>query len=187
MMSHPFNKFKHDTADQSSIKDWASHRRATLTISPVQKVGLAKAININGRDFGPVDVIDEDGAIMLPVKDGKHFKEMSVGKHMLNYDSMVMLTHFKVYVMGGFSGSLENIAIGCADGTIGKKMVHAAPDNEDFASWLKGEPFMESIMESAKATINHFGNRIVYINVLRNISVDCDCEGVTAAPTRCTG
>ena len=121
---------------------------------------------------------------MLPIKGGKHFKEMSVGKHMLIYDSMVVLTHFKGHLMGGFGGSLKNIAIGCADGTIGKKMVHASPDNEDFANLPKGEPFMENMVESAKATIDHFGNRIVYINVLRNLSVDCDCEGVSAAPTK---
>ena len=103
---------------------------------------------------------------------------------MLNYDSMVVLTHFKGHAMGGFGGSMKNIAIGCADGPIGKKMVHAAPDNEDYASWLKGEPFQENMVESAKATIDHFGKRIVYINVLRNMSVDCDCAGVGAAPVK---
>ena len=76
--------------------------------------------------------------------------EVSVGKHMLNYDSMVVLTHFKGHLMGGFGGSLKNIAIGCADGPIGKKMVHAAPDNEDYASWLKGEPFMENMWSRQK-------------------------------------
>jgi len=143
-----------------------------------------ETLKINGWDFCPVDIMDEDGAVMIPIKGGKHFKEMSVGKHMLNYDSMVVLTHFKGHIMGGFGGSLKNIAIGCADGTIGKKMVHAAPDNKDFANWLKGEPFMENMVESAKAMIDHFGDRIVYINVLRNMSVDCDCEGVSAAPTK---
>jgi uncharacterized Fe-S center protein len=143
-----------------------------------------ETLKINGWDFCPVDIMDEDGAVMIPVQGGKHFKEMSVGKHMLNYDSMVVLTHFKGHVMGGFGGSLKNIAIGCADGTIGKKMVHAAPDNEDISKWLTGAPFMENMVESAKATIDHFGNRIVYINVLRNMSVDCDCVGVSAAPTK---
>jgi len=143
-----------------------------------------ETLKINGWDFCPVDIMDEDGAVMIPVKGGKHFKEMSVGKHMLNYDSMVVLTHFKGHPMGGFGGSLKNIAIGCADGAIGKKMVHAAPDNEDFERWLKGEPFMENMVESAKATIDHFGKRIVYINVLRNMSVDCDCAGVSAAPVK---
>jgi uncharacterized Fe-S center protein len=97
---------------------------------------------------------------------------------------MVVLTHFKGHAMGGFGGSLKNIAIGCADGPIGKKMVHAAPDNENYAEWLKGEPFMENMVESAKATIDHFGKKIVYINVLRNMSVDCDCAGVSAAPPK---
>jgi uncharacterized Fe-S center protein len=109
---------------------------------------------------------------------------MSVGKHMLNYDSMVVLTHFKGHLMGGFGGSLKNIAIGCADGPIGKKLVHAAPDNENPDNWLKGEHFMENMVESAKATIDHFGQKIVYINVLRNMSVDCDCAGVEAAPVK---
>jgi uncharacterized protein len=109
---------------------------------------------------------------------------MSVGKHLLNYDAMVVLTHFKGHAMGGFGGSMKNIAIGCADGTIGKKMVHDAPDNDDYETWLKGEPFQENMVESAKAIIDHFGKKIVYINVLRNMSVDCDCAGVTAAPVK---
>jgi hypothetical protein len=86
-----------------------------------------ETISINGWDFCPVDIMDEDGAVMIPVKGGKHFKEMSVGKHMLDYDSMVVLTHFKGHASGGFGGSLKNIAIGCADGPIGKKMIHGAP------------------------------------------------------------
>ncbi|MDR3579863.1 MAG: DUF362 domain-containing protein [Oryzomonas sp.] len=143
-----------------------------------------ETIKINGWDFCPVDIMDEDGAVMIPVKGGKHFKEMSVGKHMLNYDSMVVLTHFKGHASGGFGGSLKNIAIGCADGPIGKKMIHGAPDNVHYELWLKGEPFQENMVESAKATIDHFGKRIVYINVLRNMSVDCDCAGIAAAPVK---
>jgi len=143
-----------------------------------------ETLKINGWDFCPVDIMDEEGAVMIPVQGGRHFKEMSVGKHMLRYDSMVVLTHFKGHLMGGFGGSLKNVAIGCADGTIGKKMVHGARDNEDLEGWLKGEPFMENMVESAKATIDHFGRRIVYINVLRNMSVDCDCAGMGAAPVK---
>lgn len=143
-----------------------------------------ETLKINGWTFCPVDIMDEDGAVMLPVKGGKRFKEVSVGKHMLNYDSMVVLTHFKGHAMGGFGGSMKNIAIGCADGPIGKKQVHAAPDNENYSQWLQGEAFMENMVESAKATIDHFGKRIVYINVLRNMSVDCDCAGVSAAPPK---
>jgi uncharacterized protein len=143
-----------------------------------------ETIKINGWDFCPVDIMDEDGAVMIPLKGGKHFKEMSVGKHMLNYDSMVVLTHFKGHAMGGFGGSLKNIAIGCADGLIGKKMVHAAPDNDHYELWPKGEPFQENMVESAKATSDHFGKKIAFINVLRNMSMDCDCAGVTAEPVK---
>lgn len=143
-----------------------------------------ETIRINGWNFCPVDIMDEDGAVMIPVKEGRCFKEMSVGKHMLTYDSMVVLTHFKGHAMGGFGGSMKNIAIGCADGPIGKKMIHAAPDNENYEKWLMGEPFQENMVESAKATMDHFGKRIVYINVLRNMSVDCDCAGTKAAPVK---
>jgi len=143
-----------------------------------------ETLKINGWDFCPVDIMDEDGAVMIHVIGGKHFMQMLVGKHMLSYDSMVVLTHFKGHAMGGFGGSMKNIAIGCADGPIGKKMVHAAPDNENYAAWLKGEPFMENMVESAKATVDHFDKKIVYINVLRNMSVDCDCAGVSAAPPK---
>lgn len=143
-----------------------------------------ETIRINGWDFCPVDIMDEDGAVMIPVKGGRRFKEMSVGKHLLDYDSLVVLTHFKGHAMGGFGGSMKNIAIGCADGPIGKKMVHDAPDNDNYEQWLKGEPFQENMVESAKAVVDHFGKRIVFINVLRNMSVDCDCAGVRAAPVK---
>lgn len=143
-----------------------------------------ETIKTNGWTFCPVDIMDEDGAVMLPIKGGKHFKEMSVGRNLLNYDSMVVLTHFKGHAMGGFGGSMKNISIGCADGPVGKKMIHAAPDDQNFEAWLKGEEFQENMVESAKATIDHFGKHIVYINVLRNMSVDCDCAGIKAAPVK---
>ncbi len=141
--------------------------------------GHRETLKINGWTFCPVDIMDEDGAVMIPVKGGKHFKEMSVGKHMLNYDSMVVLTHFKGHTMGGFGGSMKNIAIGCADGKIGKAMIHGSQGEN---LWLANKArFMENMAESAKATADHFGKHIVYINVLRNMSVDCDCAGTSAA------
>jgi uncharacterized protein len=143
-----------------------------------------ETIKINGWDFCPVDIMDEEGAVLIPVKGGKHFKSMSVGSHLLTYDSLVVLTHFKGHASGGFGGSLKNISIGCADGVVGKKMIHGAKGHEDYETWLKGEPFQENMVESAKATADHFGTRIVYINVLRNMSVDCDCAGVKAAPVK---
>jgi uncharacterized Fe-S center protein len=139
---------------------------------------------INGWDFCPVDILDEEGAVMIPVKGGRHFAEMSVGSHLPRYESLVVLTHFKGHASGGFGGSMKNIAIGCADAAIGKRMIHAAGDHTDVATWLKGKPFQENMVESAKATADHFGTKIVYLNVLRNMSVDCDCAGLKAAPVK---
>jgi hypothetical protein len=116
---------------------------------------------------------------MLPIEGGKHFKEMSMGKNILAYDSMLVLTHFKGHTMGGFGGSNKNIGIGCADGRIGKKMIHTYPGQSQWS--ISEDEFMERMTESSKAVLDHFKENIVYINVLRNMSVDCDCAGVTAA------
>ncbi len=140
--------------------------------------GHRETLKINGWTFTEVDILDEDGATMLPVKGGKHFKEMSMGKHILNYDSLVVLTHFKGHTMGGYGGSMKNIAIGIADGKIGKKMLHQKGDEQ----WgYTGARFQENMAESAKATVDHFGDKIAFINVLRRMSVDCDCAGTSAA------
>lgn len=140
--------------------------------------GHRETLKTNGWTFTEVDILDEEGTVMLPVKGGKHFKEMSMGGHVLNYDSLVVLTHFKGHAMGGYGGSMKNIAIGMADGKIGKKMIHQKGDNQ----WgYTGGIFQERMAESAKATVDHFGNKIVYINVLRRMSVDCDCAGTRAA------
>ena len=88
--------------------------------------GHRETLKVNGWDFCTVDIMDEEGAVMLPVKGGKHFQEMSIAKNMLNYDSMIVLTHFKGHTMGGFGGSMKNIAIGNADGRIGKAMLHTS-------------------------------------------------------------
>ena len=140
-----------------------------------------KTLEINGWTFAPVDILDEFGTAMLPVKNGKWFTEMSVGKNLLNYDSLVVLTHFKGHTQGGFGGSNKNIGIGCADGRIGKAMIHTTPGSSD--QWdIKTEEFMERICESSKATCDFFGKNITFVNVMRNMSVSCDCEGLAAAP-----
>ena len=140
-----------------------------------------KTLEINGWNFAPVDIMDEDGTTTLPVKDGKWFTEMYVGDHMTDYDSMLTLTHFKGHTMGGFGGSNKNLGIGCADGRIGKGMIHTAEGSDDMWS-IDMEELMERISESTKATIDYFGKNITYINVLRNMSVSCDCEGISAMP-----
>ena len=140
-----------------------------------------ETLKVNGWTFCPVDILDEDGTAMFPVKDGKWFTEMSVGKNLENYDSLLVLTHFKGHTMGGFGGSNKNIGIGCADGRIGKGMIHTVKGSDNLWS-IAEEELMERITESTKSVVDHFGENIVFINVLRNMSVSCDCEGVAAAP-----
>ena len=140
-----------------------------------------KTLKTNGWTFCPVDIMDDEGTFNLPVNGGKWFDYMSVGNHLMNYDSMLTLTHFKGHQMGGFGGSNKNIGIGCADGRIGKKMIHTAQGSDDMWS-IAMEELMERMTESTKATIDHFGKNVAYINVMRNMSVSCDCEGVEAEP-----
>ena len=109
-----------------------------------------ETLRVNGWTFCPVDIMDADGTVMLPVTGGKWFTEMSMGKTLKDYDSMVALTHFKGHSKGGFGGSNKNIGIGCADGQIGKKMIHTTPGSDDM--WdISFEEFMERMTESAKA------------------------------------
>ena len=140
-----------------------------------------KTLEVNGWNFCHVDIMDDKGTALLPVKGGKWFKHMSVGANMVNYDSMVALTHFKGHTAGGFGGSNKNIGIGCADGRIGKAWIHTTPGQPD--QWdIMMEELMERISESTKASIDFFGKHVTYVNVMRNMSVSCDCEGVAAEP-----
>lgn len=139
-----------------------------------------ETLKVNGWTFCPVDIMDAEGTAMLPVKGGKWFTEMSVGKDLLNYDSLFVLTHFKGHTMGGFGGSDKNIGIGCADGRIGKAMIHTTPGKDQWS--IASEELMERMTESTKAVVDHFGEHICFVNVMRNMSVSCDCEGVSASP-----
>ena len=139
-----------------------------------------ETLRINGWTFCPVDITDEAGTTDLPVA-GKWFDHMTVGKTLTDYDSLVALTHFKGHTKGGFGGSNKNIGIGCADGQIGKKMIHQVEGSDD--QWSIGEEeFMERMTESTKATLGFFGIHTCFVNVMRNISVSCDCEGCLAEP-----
>ncbi len=140
-----------------------------------------RTLGINGWTFCPVDITDSDGVAALPVHGGKWFSEMHVGKSTLDYDSLLVLTHFKGHTMGGFGGSNKNIGIGCADGRIGKKEIHTVLGSDDMWS-IAEEELMERISESTKATIDFFAPHVCYINTMRNMSVSCDCEGVEAEP-----
>lgn len=139
--------------------------------------GHRETLRTNGWSFCPVDIMDADGEVYLPIPGGQHLKEVAVGKNLLNYDSMLVLTHFKGHVMGGFGGSLKNIAIGCASGKTGKAQLHSDGTN----LWAGGPLFMERMVEGGKAITTHFKGHMAYINVLRRMSVDCDCAGTSAA------
>ena len=140
-----------------------------------------ETLKVNGWTFAPVDILDEEDTVTLPIKGGKWFDKMAVGSHLTNYNSLVALTHFKGHTQGGFGGSNKNIGIGCADGRIGKAWIHTTPGQPN--QWdIAKEEFMERMTESTKATIDFFGEHVTYVNVMRNMSVSCDCEGTAAAP-----
>ena len=142
--------------------------------------GHREVLKTNGWTFSPVDIMDEDGDVALPIKGGKWLKEVHVGKHLLNYDSMIVLTHFKGHTMGGFGGCLKNIAIGCASGAQGKRELHREGNND----WAGGPHFMERMVEGGKAVTDHFGKHITYLSVMRRMSVDCDCVGTSGSRHR---
>ena len=141
-----------------------------------------ETLKTNGWTFCPVDIMDDgEQTVAFPIKNGKWFTEMYMGKNLADYNSLFVLTHFKGHTMGGFGGSAKNIGIGCADGRIGKAMIHTVEGSAEQWSISK-EEFMERMMESAKAVVDHFGKNITFVNVLRNMSVSCDCEGTAAQP-----
>lgn len=125
-----------------------------------------------------VDIMDADGEVSLPVKGGKHLKEDFVGKNYLNYDFTVVLSHFKGHPMGGFGGAIKNISIGIASSQ-GKAWIHSAgktkSQSEVWGNLPPQDNFLESMTEAAKAITDHCGDRILYISVANNLSVDCDC------------
>lgn len=146
--------------------------------------GHRDTLKVNGWTFCPVDIMDEGEKIVnFPVKNGFHLKEVAMGANLVNYDSLIVLTHYKGHVMGGFGGSMKNIGIGNASGHLGKAQVHGVDPNNvpPDSEWPGGEYFMELMADSAQATCDYFGKHIVFLNVMRRISVSCDCEGIAAA------
>lgn len=131
----------------------------------------------------PVDIMDADGEVALPVKGGKHLKEDFVGSHYLNYDFTIILSHFKGHAMGGFGGAIKNMSIGIASSE-GKAWIHSAgkTKGDPWGNLPPQDDFLESMAEAAKAVADHCGDKILYISVANNLSVDCDCDASPEDP-----
>ncbi len=129
----------------------------------------------------PVDLLDAEGPDMeLPIPDGKRIKKDFVGKNMANYDSMLVLSHFKGHPMGGYGGALKQLSIGCAS-SYGKAYIHGAGEPEKL--WTADhDSFLESMADAASAVAGYFEGKTVYVNVMKNMSVDCDCCAVAEDP-----
>lgn len=136
-----------------------------------------KAIAERGFEaVAPVDIMDEEGDLQIPVKDTKYIKYDIVGSHIRNYNFVINLAHFKGHAMGGFGGVLKNQSIGFAS-TAGKFYIHSAGETQDHWVTASQDPFLESMAAAAQAVADYFGPNIVYIDVMNNMSVDCDCDG----------
>ena len=133
-----------------------------------------------------VDLMDAEGPdVVWPIPGGKILKENRLGKHIENYDSMLVLAHFKGHPMGGYGGALKQLAIGCASAR-GKALIHSAGKTDDrFKTWQQhASPvvFPEAMADAASSVAEHFAGKIAYINVMKNLSVDCDCCVVAEDP-----
>lgn len=145
-----------------------------------------ETVHAHGFDsIAPVDLMDEFGQMRIAVKDKRHIKYDIVGDHLANYDFMINLAHFKGHAMGGFGGVLKNQSIGVAS-TAGKAYIHTAgaTDNPDslWQNLPKQDAFLESMAAAAQGVADYFGKDIIYINVMNNMSVDCDCDSHPADP-----
>ena len=136
--------------------------------------------------YFPFDLLDAKGPDMkLDIPNGKVLKENYVGKNLVNYDSLLVLSHFKGHAMGGYGGALKQLSIGCAS-SAGKTLIHTAGkvsnQNEMFNNLPEQDKFLESMADAASSVVNYFKGNAVYINIMKNISIDCDCDGNASAP-----
>lgn len=142
-----------------------------------------KAIREHGfMDIAPCDIMDEDGEMALPVHgENTHLSENMVGAHLKNYDSMMMLSHFKGHMMGGFGGALKNMSIGVAS-SHGKALIHGVGDPEKIWS-ADHDSFLECMAEADRSVVDYMKpENICYINVANRLSVDCDCDSNPKEP-----
>ena len=131
-------------------------------------------------EIADVDIMDADGEMELPVHGGKHLEVNFVGKNLADYDSMLVLSHFKGHPMGGYGGALKNISIGIAS-SYGKAYIHGVKDVN--AIWTADhDSFLECMADAAKSVVEYMHGKMAYVNIMCNMSVDCDCCAVAADP-----
>lgn len=141
-----------------------------------------KTLKVHGwSDIFNVDLLDAEGPdLELEIPDGAVIKKNYVGKNLADYDSMVVLSHFKGHPMGGYGGALKQLSIGIAS-SFGKAYIHGAGEPEKI--WTSDhDSFLESMADAAASVVNYFKGNIVYVNVMKNMSVDCDCCAVAEDP-----
>ena len=136
--------------------------------------------------YFPFDLLDEEGPDMeLDIPNGKVLKKNYVGKDLANYDSLLVLSHFKGHAMGGYGGAFKQLSIGCAS-SAGKTLIHTAGKVSDqkelFNNLPEQDRFLEAMADAASSVVDYFKGNAVYINVMKNISIDCDCDGNASAP-----
>lgn len=136
--------------------------------------------------YFPFDLLDEEGPDMeLDIPNGKVLKKNYVGKKLTNYDSLLVLSHFKGHAMGGYGGALKQLSIGCAS-SAGKTLIHTAgvtnKQEELFNNLPDQDKFLEAMADAASSVVDYFKGNTVYINIMKNISIDCDCDGNASAP-----
>ena len=136
-----------------------------------------------------VDLMDAEGPdLVWPIEGGKQLKENLVGKNIVNYDSMLVLAHFKGHPAGGYGGALKQLSIGCAS-RAGKALIHSAGVTDDrYKCWeqrASNVAFPEAMADAAMTVHQHFAGKIAYVNVMANLSVDCDCVGFGNAEDPC--
>lgn len=128
-----------------------------------------------------VDIMDENGSLSIPVIGGSNLTENFVGANLANYDSMITISHFKGHAMGGFGGAIKNMSIGIASRE-GKSWIHTAGNSKDSPWGGDQDKFLESMAEANKSVVDYMDGKIVYVSVMNNLSIDCDCDGNPAEP-----
>jgi uncharacterized Fe-S center protein len=180
----------HNYLSPNLIKELVSRVNATIVESNtaggigrrgVTAMHLQVAADHGFTEIAPVAILDAEGEIDLPIQNGKHLEKDIVGAGFLDYDFHIVLSHFKGHAMGGFGGAIKNMSIGYASSN-GKGYIHSAGAGTTWAIPERQEDFLESMAEAAKAVADTAGGNILYINVMNNLSIDCDCDSNPAAP-----